>query len=134
MWHALQVYRSCFTLPSSQWTPGECSAPAACASVINNCCSGPASGQTDLAVFHCAACCFLLRNYLCFNSPLCNKGVGKSHKARERDRIKMSFSLAAQALTFTTGTKKNKKTAPFSFYSHNHLLFFPPASYSTGNL
>lgn len=32
----------------------------------------------------------------------------------------MSFSAAAEALTFTT----EKKTAPFSFYSHNHHLFF----------
>lgn len=71
LWHVLQVYKRWFTIPSFQWTPGECNALFGCTSVINNCCSGPALGQTDLAAFSCTAGCFVWE--ITSNSLLCNK-------------------------------------------------------------
>lgn len=144
MWHVLQVYRSWFTITSSQWTPGECSAHVACTSVINNCCSGPALGQTDLAFPPTALPVVLLRNYLRFNSPVCNKGRKEStetHTAQEQDVgfIKISVSLAAKAITFAwvllvkLRVYTKNKIAYFLLFSPLYrCLFF--SSNSPGNL
>ena len=79
--------------PAPSGHTGERGALLACTSVINNCCSGPASGQTDLAVFSTALPVVSLRNYLRFNSLLCNTNRKKkqsrteAHAAQEQHRL-----------------------------------------------
>lgn len=90
----------------------------------------PASGQTDLPVFSTALLVALLKNYLRFNSLLCNEGrVTLKHTQHKNRTENAMFHWQLEHLPFVCETerscKERKKRACFLLFPpHNHLFFF----------
>lgn len=89
--------------------------------VINNCCSGPAWGQTDLAVSSfTAAFSLLLRNYPPFHSCVMQVERKKYTTAALEDSSKLQLAF------WTWHNQRKWLFCLFGFcFLHRHLFFFP---------